>query len=110
MNNCDRIVNAFFFLFFWIVTVFVLSQLHLLDKVNQDILIIVHLAAFFFSLTTSPVTWIIKALGLEIGSNTPDHFQVDKTIENEKTNVIVRDYSKPCDSRAINEVLSKQTK
>ncbi len=110
MNNCNRLTNAFFFLFFWVTTIFVLSQLRLLDKVNQDILVVVHLAAFFFSLTTSPVTWIIKFLGLEIGSNAPDHFQVDKTLENGKTIIVVRDYNKPPDATKINEVLSKQSK
>ncbi len=109
-NDKLKLLNIVFSLTSWLITILVLKWIGLLNNSNPNILLIANLAAFFFSLTTSPVTWIIKGLGLEIGSNTPNHFQVDKTIRNGEKTIIVRDYSHSHKKEEINNILTEQSK
>ena len=106
----SRLFNFVFVFSIWVLTVWLFFSIGILQGVDSNILLLVHLGAFFFALTTSPVTWIIKGLGIEIGSNTPNHFQVDKTIRNGEKIIIVRDYGHPHDEKEINKILSEQTK
>ena len=103
----SRLFNFVFVFSAWIVSISLFSKFGLLIGSDPSVLLLLHLGAFFFALTTSPVTWIIKGLGIEIGSNTPNHFQADKIVENGKTTVIVRDYSHSHKAKEINEILSK---
>lgn len=108
-----KLFNILFSVAIWLAMLFVLNLLHLLDNADKTVLVAASLGAFFFSLTTSPVTWTIKSLGIEIGSNSPDHFQVDKTIKEangRETILIVRDYGHSHSSQKINEILNEQTK
>lgn len=106
----SRLFNFVFVFLTWIVTVTIFYNAEILKNVNPDILLLIHLGAFFFALTTSPTTWIIKGLGIEIGSNTPNHFQIDRTTKKDETTVIVRDYSHTHGAKEINEILSEQSK
>lgn len=106
----SRLFNFIFGFSAWVFTVLMFSNAGILKGVNPNILLVIHLGAFFFALTTSPVTWVIKGLGIEIGSNTPNHFQVDKTIKKDEKIVIVRDYSHTHGAKEINEIVSEQSK
>lgn len=106
----NRLFNFVFTFSIWLLGLAIFYYVGLFKNVNPDILLIVNLGAFFFALTTSPTTWIIKAFGIEIGSNTPNHFQVDKTIRGNETVIIVRDYDHPHDEKEINKILLEQSK
>lgn len=96
----------------WVLIICLFYWIGLVKDVNSGVLLVIHLGAFFFSLTTSPVTWIIKGFGIEIGSNAPNHFQVDKTIKykGRETILIVRDYSHSHSKEEINTILNEQSK
>lgn len=104
----SRLFNFVFVFSIWVISISLFSKFGLLTGSDPNILLLLHLGAFFFALTTSPVTWIIKGLGIEIGSNTPNHFQVDKVVGNGATTVIVRDYSHTHSEEEINNILSEQ--
>lgn len=107
-----RIPRFVFITFIWMVTIFTLNWMGALNNVDPNILLLIHLGAFFFALTTSPVTWIIKGFGIEIGSNTPSHLQIDKSIkENGKElSVTVREYGTERDEDKLNKIIHEQTR
>lgn len=107
-----RIPRFILILSVWLITIFSLNEIGVLNDVDPNILLVVHLGAFFFALTTSPIAWIIKGLGIEVGSNTPDHLQVDKTLKEDgkESSVIVRDYGSERDDKKLNRILDEQTK
>lgn len=107
----SRLFNFVFVFSAWLFSISQFSRFGLLARLDPNILLLLHLGAFFFALTTSPVTWIIKGFGIEIGHNAPDHFQVDKIVEEggRKTTIIIRDFSRSRSEDEMNKILSKQT-
>jgi len=89
----NRLTNFTFIIFVWIVSLEILSLIGLLNQVNGNLLIIVHLAVFFFALTASPTTWIVKGpFGFEAGSNDPKHTHLTFNENSHQGQIDVREY------------------
>lgn len=73
----NRLAKFTFIIFVWIVSLGLLNSIGLLNKVDGNLFIIINLAVFFFALTASHATWIVKGpFGFEAGSNDPKHTHV----------------------------------
>lgn len=89
----NRLAKFTFIIFIWVVNLEILNLIGFLNKVDDNLLIVVNLAVFFFALTASPTTWVIKGpLGFEAGSNDPKHTHITFNENSHQGQVDVREY------------------
>jgi hypothetical protein len=103
----SRLFNFVFTFSTWLVVLVIFYSIGILKNIDPNVFLLINLGSFFFSLTTSPATWIIKGFGIEIGTNTPNHFQVDKIVKtgDKEKSIIIRDYSDKAGVKEINGIL-----
>ncbi|MBU2632867.1 hypothetical protein KKG52_04075 [Patescibacteria group bacterium] len=89
----NRLAKFTFIILVWVISLELLDLIGLLSKVDSNLLIIANLAMFFFALTASPTTWVIKGpFGFEAGSNDPKHTHVTFNENSHQGQVDVREY------------------
>jgi hypothetical protein len=89
----NRFTKFTFIIIVWIVSLEILNLIGLLSKIDSNLLIIVNLVMFFFALTASPTTWIVKGpFGFEAGSNDPKHTHITFNENSHQGQVDVREY------------------
>jgi len=91
--HSSRLVKFTFIISIWIASLEGLGLIGLLNNIDGNLLIIVNLAVFFFALTASPATWVVKGpLGFEAGSNDPKHTHITFNENSHQGQVDVREY------------------
>lgn len=89
----NRLARFSYIIFVWIVSLEVLNLVGILAKIDSNLLIVVNLVMFFFALTASPTTWIVKGpFGFEAGSNDPKHTHITFNENSHQGQVDVREY------------------
>jgi len=89
----NRFTKFTFIILVWIASLEVLNLTGLLSKIDSNLLIVVNLAMFFFALTASPATWIVKGpFGFEAGSNDPKHTHITFNENSHQGQVDIREY------------------
>ncbi len=89
----NRLAKFSFIIFVWIISLQILNLVGLLKNVDSNLLLIVNLAMFFFALTASPTTWVVKGpLGFEAGSNDPKHTHITFDENSHQGQVDIREY------------------
>lgn len=89
----NRFAKFTFIIIVWIASLEVLNLIGLLSKIDSNLLIIVNLVMFFFALTASPTTWVVKGpFGFEAGSNDPKHTHITFNENSHHGQVDVREY------------------
>lgn len=89
----NRLARFSFIIFIWIISLKLLNLIGLLNEVDSNLLIVVNLAMFFFALTASPTTWVLKGpFGFEAGSNDPKHTHITFNENSHQGQVDVREY------------------
>lgn len=92
----------------WIVSLELLNLIGLLNQVNGNLLIIVHLAVFFFALTASPTTWVVKGpFGFEAGSNDPKHTHITFNENSHQGQVDIREYGEKNESDRLIKIANQ---
>lgn len=89
----NRLARFTFIILVWLVSLEILNMTGLLNKIDSNLLIVVNLAMFFFALTASPTTWVVKGpFGFEAGSNDPKHTHVTFNENSHQGQIDVREY------------------
>lgn len=89
----SRLFKFIFIIAVWIASLKILCVMSLLNGVDSNLLIVVNIAMFFFALTASPSTWIIKGpLGFETGSNDPKHTHITLNENSHSGQIDIREY------------------
>lgn len=89
----SRLAKFTFIISIWVINLEILNLIGLLNKIDGNLLIVVNLAVFFFALTASPTTWVVKGpLGFEAGSNDPKHTHITFNENSHQGQVDVREY------------------
>jgi len=89
----NRLAKFSFIILMWIISLQILDWFGLLKNVDSNLLLIINLAMFFFALTASPTTWVIKGpLGFEAGSNDPKHTHITFNENSNEGQVDIREY------------------
>ncbi|MDP2693110.1 MAG: hypothetical protein Q8O88_05735 [bacterium] len=89
----SRLVKFTFIILIWVINLEILNLIGFLNRIDGNLLIIVNLAVFFFALTASPTTWVIKGpFGFEAGSNDPKHTHITFNENSNQGQVDVREY------------------
>lgn len=93
MFYSSRLVKFSFIILIWIINLEVLNLIGFLSKIDGNLLIVINLTVFFFALTASPTTWIVKGpFGFEAGSNDPKHTHITYNENSNQGQVDVREY------------------
>lgn len=121
INNCfikitqfllgSKIFKAVLIVILWLLSLHLLILIGLLKEVNGNLLIVVHLAMFFFALTASHTTWSIKWFGFEAGSNDPKHTHITINELSNSERIDIREYGDNDPERLIrlaSEIQSKK--
>jgi hypothetical protein len=91
--HSSRLVKFTFIILIWIINLEMLNLIGFLSKIDGNLLIVVNLAVFFFALTASPTTWIVKGpFGFEAGSNNPKHTHITFNENSHDGQVDIREY------------------
>lgn len=107
----NRLAKFTFIILVWIISLELLSLIGLLNKVDSNLLIIVNLAMFFFALTASPTTWVVKGpFGFEAGSNDPKHTHVTFNENSHQGQVDLREYGDKKDSDRLIKISNELKK
>jgi len=89
----NRLAKFSFIILVWLISLQILNMVGLLKIVDGNLLLVVNLAVFFFALTASPTTWVIKGpLGFEAGSNDPKHTHITFNENSHQGQVDIREY------------------
>lgn len=89
----NRLAKFTFIIFVWVTSLDLLNLIGLLNNVDGNLLIVTNLAMFFFALTASPTTWVVKGpFGFEAGSNDPKHTHITFNENSHQGRVDVREY------------------
>lgn len=99
----SRLAKFTYVIFIWIINLEILNLIGFLNKIDGNLLIVVNLAVFFFALTASPTTWVLKGpFGFEAGSNDPKHTHITFNENSHTGQVDIREYGdKDQDERLI---------
>ncbi len=103
----SRIFKFTFIISVWFLSLKLLSLIGLLNYVDDNILIVVHLAIFFFALTASPTTWKVKGFGFEAGSNDPKHTHITFNENSHIRRLDIREYGEKNDSDRLIKVANQ---
>ena len=104
----SRIFKFVLIISIWILSLRVLEFINILNNVDGNLLIVVHLAVFFFALTASPTTWVVKGLfGFEAGSNDPKHTHISFNENSHQGQVDVREYGEKNEFKRLVEVANQ---
>jgi hypothetical protein len=107
----NRLAKFTFIILVWIISLELLTLIGLLNKVDSNLLIVANLAVFFFALTASPTTWVIKGpFGFEAGSNDPKHTHVTFNENSHQGQVDVREYGDKKDSDRLIKISNELKK
>ncbi len=89
----SRLVKFTFIILIWVTNLEIFNLIGFLNKIDGNLLIVVNLAVFFFALTASPTTWVVKGpFGFEAGSNDPKHTHITFNEDSHEGQVDVREY------------------
>lgn len=104
----SRIFRFVLIIGIWILSLKLLGSLNLLNNIDGNLLIVVHLAVFFFALTASPTTWVVKGpLGFEAGSNDPKHTHITFNENSNEGQVDIREYGEKKESDRLVKVANR---
>ncbi len=107
----NRLAKFTFIILVWIISLELLNLIGLLSKVDSNLLIVVNLAMFFFALTASPTTWVVKGpFGFEAGSNDPKHTHITFNENNHQGQIDIREYGDKKDSDRLIKVSNELKK
>lgn len=107
----NRLAKFTFIIIVWLASLQILSMFGLLSRVDSNLLIIVNLVMFFFALTASPTTWVVKGpFGFEAGSNDPKHTHITFNENNHQGQIDIREYGEKKDSDRLIKVSNELKK